>query len=149
MRVATLVIALVLMVVVFVQSCAVSVGGSIGEDEDMAGGGGLGMLLALAWVVGAGLVLNRPRGAVWAFGLAAILGLLGATAGAFPDLWIWTGVSLILAVMSWRGIKEWEGKRAEESAHYQADITAAAIEIARRDAGGAASEDPTHPAESG
>ncbi|MEX0621329.1 MAG: hypothetical protein WD181_07095 [Solirubrobacterales bacterium] len=131
MRVATMVIALVLMVVVFVQSCAVSVGGSIAEDEDMAGGGALGIMLALTWVVGAGLVLSRPKAAIWAFGVGAFFGLIGATAGGFSDLWIWTFVSVILGVMSWRGIREREKKEAEESARYQADI-AAGIEQARR-----------------
>ncbi len=106
MRVATMVIALVLMLVVFVQSCAVSVGGSIGEDEDMAGGGGLGILLAISWAVGAGLVLGKPKAAIWAFGIGGMFGLIGATAGAFPDLWIWTVVSVIFGLMSWRGIKE-------------------------------------------
>lgn len=144
MRVATMVIALVLMVVVFIQSCAVSVGGSLGEDEDMAGGGGLGILLAISWIVGAGLVLGRPKGAVWAFGVGAVLGLIGATAGAFPDLWIWTVVSVIFGLMSWRGIREKEAKEAEESARYQADIFAAAAEIARR--GNDHPEDPPEPA---
>ncbi len=135
MRVATMVIALVLMVVVFVQSCAVAVGGSLGENEDMSGGGGLGIFLAISWIVGAGLVLGKPKAAVWAFGVGAVCGILGATAGEFPDLWIWTAVSLILAVMSWRGIKEKEAKQAEESARYQADIAAAAAEISRQTSG--------------
>jgi hypothetical protein len=125
-----MVIALALTVVVFLQSCAVSIGGSLGEDEDMSGGGGLGVLMSLAWIVGAGLVLNKPRAAVWAFGIGAVLGLLGATAGGFPDLWIWTAVSVIFAAMSWRGITEKEEKLAEESARYKADIAEAAKAIA-------------------
>jgi hypothetical protein len=141
MRVATLVIALVLMVVVFIQSCAVAAGGSITEDEDMSAGGGFGILLAISWIVGAGLVLAKPKAAIWAFGVAALLGLVGATAGGFPDLWIWTGVSVIFALMSWRGIKEKEAKLAEDSARYQADLAAAAAEIARQQR---ESGDPSH-----
>ena len=129
MRVATMVIALVLMVVVFIQSCAASFGGSLSEDEAMSGGGAMGMLLALTWVVGAGLVLGRPKGAVWAFGVAAVFGLIGASAGGFPDLWVWTVVSVILALMSRRGIKEKANKEAEEAARYQADVVAAAAQV--------------------
>ena len=124
-----MVLSLVLTIVVFIQSCAVAFGGSLTEDEDMAGGGGIGILVALLWIVGAGLVIGLPRAAMWVFGVAAFFGLLGSTAGGFPDLWIWTVVSVIFSLMSWRGIKEKQKKDAQTAVQHEANLaTVAALQ---------------------
>ncbi len=117
-----MVLSLVLTVVVFIQSCAVAFSGSIAEDEDMAGGGGIGIFVGLLWLVGAGLVLGLPKAAMWVFSGAALLGLIGATAGGFPDLWVWTVVSAVFALMSWRGIKEKNEKDARANAQHEANL---------------------------
>ena len=135
MRIAVLIIGLVLGLALFMQSCAVAVGGSIAEDlstsarekaenEDLAGGGGIGVLAALLWLIAAAFVLAKPKVATIMFGIAALLCAIGGSTG-FSDLFIWAIVSLILAVLSWRGIIEKEKKDAEDRARYQADIQAA------------------------
>lgn len=136
MRRATQIISLVLMVILGIQSCAVSVGGSAVESlsttsaeqqqgEDLAGAGAAGVLAAFLWLVGAAFVMSRPKVAMWLYGSAALMCLIGATAG-FSDLWIWMVVSIGFATMSWRGISE--KARAEEDARaaYRVDVQAAA-----------------------
>jgi hypothetical protein len=116
MRLATLIIALILMFIAGLQSCAVAVGGGVAaelstsiEDEEeaeaLAGAGGLGVMAALLWLVGAALVMSRPKPSMWIFGVAALFWLLAGTAG-FSDAFIWMAASLAFALMSWRGISE-------------------------------------------
>lgn len=141
MRLATLIISLFLMLIAGVQSCAVAVGGGIAEDlstaaedkqeaQDIAGAGGLGVLAALMWLVGAALVMSKPRAAMWIFGVASLF-WLGAGAAGFSDAFIWVVASIVFAVMSWRGTKEKARKDEEDRARYQADITTAAAAVQR------------------
>ena len=141
MRLATLIISLFLMLIAGVQSCAVAVGGGIAEDlstaakdkqeaQDIAGAGGLGVLAALMWLVGAAFVMSKPRTAMWLFGVASLF-WLGAGAAGFSDAFIWMVASIIFAVMSWRGTKEKASKDEEERARYHADIATAAAAIQR------------------
>ena len=51
MRVATMIIALVLMLVVGAQSCTVMVGGEMTGDEGIAEGGAVGILLTLMFLI--------------------------------------------------------------------------------------------------
>lgn len=141
MRLATLIIALVLMLVLGVQSCAVAAGGSIAaelstaaedkdEAEDIAGGGAAGVFAALLWLVAAALVLAKPKASMWLFGIAALLCLIGATSG-FTDLYIWAAVSVAFAVMSYFGAREKARDEAEKRRRYEADVAAAAAAQAR------------------
>ena len=93
-------------------------------DED-AGGAAAGILAALLWLVAAALVLAKPRVSMWIFVAAAVLCLIGATTG-FGDLYIWTVVSLVFALMSWRGAKEKAKDEDEKRVRYEADVAAAA-----------------------
>lgn len=135
MRRAAQIISLVLMVALGIQSCAISVGGSVSEEfsssaverqqaEDLSGAGGAGMLAALLWLIGAAFVMSRPKVAMWLYGASSVLCLIGATAG-FPDLWIWMIVALAFTAMSWRGIGEKERSEEEARAQYRADVQAA------------------------
>lgn len=136
MRRAVQIAALVLMVVLFLQSCAVAVGGGLAEDlsrgaenkaeaEDLAGAGAVGVLAAFLWLFGGAFVMSRPKISVWLFGIAAVLCLLGAGSG-FSDLYIWAAFSALFAFLSWRGTKEKEKEDAEANAGYEADVEAAA-----------------------
>ena len=144
MRIATLVISLVLSMVVFLQSCAAGVGGSLGESfseteaerkaaEDLSGAGGLGLFAALLWVVGAGLVIAVPKASIWIFGIAALF-LIGAGANGYTDAYIWAVASAIFALMSWRGVGEKREKEEQDKARYQADIATAAAGLQQQPA---------------
>ncbi len=126
MRIAVLVIGLVVMLVLGMQSCAVTVGGSFLEEfeqgrearqaaEATTGAGAIGLLAALVFAVAAGFALAKPKVAMILFLVAGFFTLIGATAGDFPDLWIWTFVALALAVMSYFGIREQRRKALKEA----------------------------------
>ena len=151
MRRATQIISLVLMVALGIQSCAVAVGGSATEElstnaadrqdgHDLAGGGAMGMLAALLWLIAAAFVMSKPKGATWLYGIAALFCAIGAGTG-FSDLWIWMIVSIVFAAMSWRGIGEKERRETEERERYRADLQAATEAALASHAGTGTSED--------
>lgn len=123
LRLATLIIALVLTLIVWFQSCAAMVGGGLGEEfgtaaekreaRDLSDASGAGLVAGILWVVGAGLVMTRPNIARWVF-LAAAPILLIAGSGGYEDAYIWAGVSIVFMAMAWRGIGE--RKRKQEAA---------------------------------
>lgn len=106
MRIATMIISLLAMLLLFVQSCAVAVGEGIVDDEETTGGGVVGIMMAVLFVIGAAFVLRIPWVSVVAFGLAGLFGLLGGATTDFSDLTIWGIGSLILAVMAYFGTRE-------------------------------------------
>jgi len=73
--------------------------------------------------------MAKPRVSMWLFGVAALSCLIGATAGQFPDLYIWTAISVVFALMSWGGVREKRKKEAADRAQYQSDLMAAARAI--------------------
>ena len=136
MRLATLIISLILSLVVFVQSCAAAIGGSLGEEfgeskaeiteaQDLSAAAGFGVLAALLWIVGAGLVMARPKASLWLYAVAAFFLVIAGTAG-YGDGYVWAVASAIFALMSWRGIRERREKEERDRARYQADLAAAA-----------------------
>lgn len=127
------------MLVLGAQSCAVYAGSSVvsglsteeaekEEADEDAGGAALGILAALLWLVAAALVLARPRVSMWIFVAAAVACLLGALTG-FVDLYVWAVVSLVFALMSWRGAKEKAKDEVAKQSKYEADIEAAAARL--------------------
>lgn len=125
---------LLLMCVLGVQSCGAVAGGAIVSGlgttrsemetgDSLAGAGGLGILAAFLWLVGAALVLAKPRVSMWLFAasvpLCAIGGLLG-----FDDLYIWAVFGIVFALGSWRGIPEKERELEQQAAQRQAALTA-------------------------
>jgi hypothetical protein len=60
MRIATMILGLILMVVVGLQSCAVSFGGAIGGQQKVEEGGSVGILVALLFLVGSAFALAFP-----------------------------------------------------------------------------------------
>jgi hypothetical protein len=138
-RLATLIIALILMLVLGVQSCAVAAGGSIAgslstasddkaKADELSSGGAVGVLVALLWLIAAALVIGKPRVSMWLFGIAGVIALLGGTTG-FSDLYVWGIVSFVFALMSWRGTKEKARDAAKVTQQYEADVAAAAARM--------------------
>jgi 4-hydroxybenzoate polyprenyltransferase len=116
MRLAVLIITLCLTGIVGLQSCTIAAGGSLLKDQDAAGGGAVGLLIALLFVLGAAFVMGLPRVSMVLFAIAGFLGLgIGATS-SFTDLKIWGGLSLVLAVMSWFGSRELRRKQVAPQA---------------------------------
>src|SRR5215212_11487961 len=108
MRIATLILGLILMVVVGLQSCAVSLGGSLGESEKMSQGGSVGIFLAFLFLIGAAFALVFPLVSLIAFLLGGLFGVAAGATTPFSDLTIWGIVSSVLAVFIFFG---WRGKR--------------------------------------
>ena len=90
---------------ILLQSCAGVVGGALAEKEEMAGAGGIGIIVSLLMLAG-GIVsiVSRKGGSNIAlmiiFGLGALLGFVGST-GGFSDLLIWGGWCLVCAVLAY------------------------------------------------
>lgn len=115
MRVATLIISLFLMVIVGLQSCTVAVLGGATGDDTTAGAGASGVLLAVCWLVAAAFVLPYPTVAMAVFLVAAVFGLIGTYGNAFTDAYVWTAVSVVLAILSFFGRREKRAKQAVPS----------------------------------
>ena len=105
MRIATLIIALMMMVIVGVQSCAVYLGGGLTQQQGLSQSGAVGLVVALLFLVGGAFVLAFPLVSLASFALAALMTLVGWNSG-FSDMKIWFFVCLILAVMSFFGFRE-------------------------------------------
>jgi hypothetical protein len=100
LRIATLVISLVLTFLVGLQSCAVYGLSSVAGQQSAAGGGAVGVLVALLYLLGAAFVLGLPTVSTVCFALAGLFGIAVGMNSAFKDLPIWGAVGLILAGMS-------------------------------------------------
>jgi Short C-terminal domain len=102
MRIAVLVISLGLTLVVWVQSCAVSAGGALGEDESLSNAGAAGVLVGVLFLLGGAFALGLPKASVGSFLLGAAIAIpVGATTD-FGDLIVWGIVALVLAGMEFR-----------------------------------------------
>lgn len=113
MRVATLILSLGLMLVVGLQSCTVYIGGSALENPASAEGGALGVLIAILFLLGAAFVMVYPLVSLFCFVVAGLTGLAGGSSTSFSDLTIWGIVALILATLSFLGVRE-KRKRVQD-----------------------------------
>ena len=95
LRLATTIIALVLMLIVGLQSCAAYVGGGVTSNQDLSGAGAVGLLIALLFLIGAAFAIGVPIVSVGSFVLAALLALAVGFTSEFVDLRIWGFVSLV------------------------------------------------------
>ena len=114
MRIAVIIIALCVFVILLLQSCAVGVGGSLGKSETLSQGAAIGVMLAFMYVLGAAFASGVPLVSTVVFAFGALVAIpAGAQAGGFSDLTIWGWLSAILAVLSifgWREKKRREAK---------------------------------------
>ncbi len=132
MRIAVLIIGLLLGIIMFVQTVIVYGLGSAVDDEASATAAAGGIFMSLLWLAACAFVLPFPMISVACFAIAALIGF-GLSAD-FPDLAVWGGISVILAILSLLG---WFGKRrdrrrerikeqaqAERDARYEALLSA-------------------------
>lgn len=106
MRIATLILALVLMAIVGMQSCAVYGLSSIAGQQKTSEGGALGLVVAFLYLVGAAFALPLPIVSVIAFALAGLFGIAAGATTPFSDMSIWGVVSFALAALSFLGHRE-------------------------------------------
>jgi hypothetical protein len=111
MRVAVLIIGLLLGLALFLQTLIVYAASSASEQDDLAASAAIGVLMAVMWLVACALVLGFPMASVVIFALAGVFGLLSAGTAEFHDLYVWGGISFVLALLSWFG---WRGKRSAQ-----------------------------------
>jgi hypothetical protein len=110
-RIATMIITLFLMLIVGLQSCVGSAGGSITSNEKMSQGGAIGMLVALLWLIAAAFVIGVPWVSLLLFAISAVFALAAGATTPYTDLTIWGVVALALALFSILGIREKNRKR--------------------------------------
>ncbi len=106
MRKATLVLSILLMVIVFVQSLLVGVGGTMFSDVLLSRGAFFGRIVAFLFGAGAAFTLGKPKISMLIFGVGGIVGVLGGLFTGYYDLIVWAALSLGLAVMSFFADRE-------------------------------------------
>ena len=106
MRIAVLVIGLCLVMLVGMQSCTVMFGGGLTEDQNLAGAGALGQLVALLFILGSAFAIGAPKASVGIFAVAALFAFGAAGMSDFRDMNVWGWISVVLAVLSYFGIRE-------------------------------------------
>ncbi|MCB4767312.1 hypothetical protein LGR54_01730 [Ancylobacter sp. Lp-2] len=104
MRIAVLIIALSLTIIVALQSCAVGFGGNLGGREEVSAAGGAGFLVALLFALGAAFAMGYPKVSMAVFAVAALIAF--GFSGAFSDLKVWGIVALLLTGLSYMGSRE-------------------------------------------
>ena len=114
MRIAVTILSLGLMLMIGFQSCAASVGGSLGKDESTSAAGAMGFLVVFLFLIAGAFAMSFPIVSVVAFVLAATVALAAGLSSDFADLTIWGFVALILAVMSYFGHREKQRRKVEQ-----------------------------------
>jgi hypothetical protein len=99
MKIAIGIISLVWMILVFFQSCAAGIGGSIGDDPVTSSASSFGILGAVTFLIGGALSFAVPLGASIVFFLGSAI-LLNAELGDFKDLQFHGYVLLVFGVLS-------------------------------------------------
>lgn len=110
MRIAVLVLGLILGAIMFVQTFLVYVLSGVANDAASGSASAIGLFMALLWLIAVALVLPLPLVSTIVFVLAGLLGF--GMSAQFPDLSVWGGASLVLAVLSFGG---WLGKRRDDA----------------------------------
>ena len=111
MRIAVLVLALGLMLIVGFQSCAPTVGGSMGNDESTAAAGAMGFFVVFLFLVAGAFAISFPIVSVVCFLIAGTVAIAAGLSSDFANLAIWGFVALGLAVMSYFGHREKQRRR--------------------------------------
>ncbi len=106
MRIAVLIISLFFVLVVGIQSCTVALGGNLFDQQNLAAAGAIGIIVAFLFILGASFALGLPKISMIMFSIAGILGFIAAAGSQFKDMYIWAIISIVLAGMSYLGIKE-------------------------------------------
>lgn len=95
--IAALVVGLFASIISFLQSFLIGGAGILASSERMTSEAGLGILMSISALIGAGLAVGKPAVGVWFLGIAAGIGIVGGIgAGMFKDLLVW-GIILGIA----------------------------------------------------
>ena len=114
MRIAVTILSLGLMLVVGFQSCAATVGGSLGKDESASAAGAMGFFVVFLFLIAGAFAMSFPIVSLVSFVIAGTVAIAAGLSSDFSDLAIWGFVALILAVMSYFGHREKQRRRAEQ-----------------------------------
>jgi hypothetical protein len=109
-----MILSLGLVLVVGFQSCAATVGGSMGNDESTAVAGGMGFFVVFLFLIAGAFALSFPIVSLVTFLIAGTIAIAAGLSSDFSDLAIWGFVALVLAVMSYFGHREKQRRRAEQ-----------------------------------
>jgi hypothetical protein len=128
MRVAILILGLILGAFMFFQTFLVYSLSGVTSNSRTGEAGAIGLFMALLWLVACALVIPIPLVSAVVFTVAGLLGF--AMSSNFPDLAIWGGASIILAVLSvigWftkrRGTRRTEAREAQRHAELVASVS--------------------------
>jgi hypothetical protein len=99
MKIAIGIISLGWMVMVFFQSCAAGIGGSLGDDAVTSSASSIGIIGAITFLIGGALSFAVPLGASIVFFLGSAV-LLNVDVGDFKDLQFHGYVMLVFGVLS-------------------------------------------------
>ena len=95
------IVSIVLSIIVFFQSCVVTVGDALLDGEGVSGpmGAFMGLVMLIGGIV-AIATRNSRGGAIFCAILYGLVGVIGlANIGSFADLVIWSGLCLIFAIV--------------------------------------------------
>lgn len=107
MKIALGIIAIMLGILVLMQSCTVGTASHMMGDTTTGDAGSLGVLAGLLLFVGGAFAFGLPAVSAVIFTLAALFAFGGSA--AFPDLKVWGFISLAMAVgafFAWRSGKK-------------------------------------------
>lgn len=107
MKIAVGIIAIMLSLLVMLQSCTVGTASHIVGDQTTSEAGAMGLFAGLLLFFGGAFAFGLPVVSACLFTLAGLMALIGAA--EFPDLTIWANVAFVLAGLSffaWRSGKK-------------------------------------------
>ncbi|MBW9090038.1 hypothetical protein JNB91_19705 [Rhizobium wenxiniae] len=125
MKTATGIIAIMLGLLVLLQSCAIGAGSSLLGDQATADAGAFGITAGFFLFVGGAFSFGLPMIGGMVLLVAALVAFTGVD--QFPDLQVWAVLALVLAAMS---LFAWRSDRKRRQAS-----SAANIEAGQREAG--------------
>ena len=132
MRIAVIILALCLTMILGVQSCTITLGGSILDNQADADAGRMGLVLAFIFVLGAALTWGFPRSSGTLFVAGGAVAMLVGLSGTFHDLAVWGGGSIILGIMAFAGSRELKRRELPLPPVYMPPPRPAEIMLARQ-----------------
>ncbi|MBB3399709.1 hypothetical protein [Rhizobium sp. BK060] len=108
MKIAIGIIGIFLGMLVLFQSCAVTAGSGLLNDQATGGAAAIGMFVGILFFFAGAFAFGLPLVAAIIFAIASLLGFLASAQGSFGDIAIWAFIALGLAVMAfftWRSGK--------------------------------------------
>lgn len=114
MRIAVMVLSLGLMLIIGFQSCAATIGGSMGHNQSTSNAAAMGFVVVFLFLIAGAFALAFPIVSLISFLLAGTIALAAGLSSTFRDLTVWGVVAFGLAIMSYFGHREKQRRRAAE-----------------------------------